>query len=68
MISLSSDKVMLLASAFLESSLWLAGDHRPWSLDTAGRAEWHGPRGVCLSSDVYSLSKFWSTLRVVPYR
>ena len=68
MISLSSDKVMLVASVFLESSLWLAGDHRPCSLETAGGAEWHVPRGACLPSNVYSLPKFWSTLRVVPYR
>ena len=36
MISLCSDKVMLAANAFLESLLWLAGDHRPCSLETAG--------------------------------
>ena len=54
MISLSSDKVMLIASAFLESSLWLASD---LPAETAGRAEWHVPRGACLPSDVYSLTK-----------
>ena len=58
MISLSSDKVMLVASEFLESSLWLAGDHRPCSLETAGGAEWQVPRGTCLPSDVYSLTKY----------
>ena len=57
MISLSSDEVMLIASAFLESSLWLAGDHRPCSVETAGEAGWHVPRGDCLPSDVYSLTK-----------
>ena len=50
MISLSSDKVMLVASAFLESSLWLEGDHRPCSIETAG---WH----KTLQSDVSSLTK-----------
>ena len=68
MISLSSDKVMLVASEFLELSLWLVVDHRPCSIETAGEAGWHAPRGACLPSDVYSLSKFWSTLMVVPYR
>ena len=57
MISLSSDKVMLVASAFLESSMWLSGDHRLCSLETAGGAEWHAPRGAYLPSDVYSLTK-----------
>ena len=57
MISLSSDKVMLIASAFLESSLWLSGDHRPCSLETTDRADWHTPRGVCLPSDVDSPTK-----------
>ena len=54
MISLSSDKVMLVASAFLESSLWLAGDHRPCIIETAGGVGWHASRGACLPSDVYS--------------
>ena len=57
MISLSSDKVMLVASAFLESSLRLAGDHLPCSIESAGGAEWHSPRGACLPSDVYSLTE-----------
>ena len=57
MISLSSDKVMLVASAFLESSLWLTGDHRLCSIETAGGAGWHAPRGACLPSDVYSLTE-----------
>ena len=55
-ISLSSDKVMLVPGAFLEPSLWLAGDPRLCSLETAGGAEWHVPRGACLPSDVYSLT------------
>ena len=57
MISLSSDKVMLVASAFLESSLWLAGEHRPSSIETASGAVWHAHRGACLPSDVYYLTK-----------
>ena len=57
MISLSSDKVMLIASAFLESSLWLGGDHQPCSIETASGAAWHAPRGACPPSDVYSLTK-----------
>ena len=67
MISLSGDQVMLVASTFLESSPWLVGHHRPYIIETAGGAGWHAPRGACLPSDVYSLSKFWSTLKVVPY-
>ena len=54
MISLSSDKVRLVANTFLESSLWLEGDHRPCSLETAGGAQWHAQRGSCLPTDVYS--------------
>ena len=56
MISVSSNKVMLVESAFLESSLWLAGDHRPCSKEIAGGAGWHTLRGTCLPSDVYSLT------------
>ena len=58
MISLSSDKVMLVASAFLESSLWLACHHRPCRIETAVGAGWHMPRGTCPPSDVYSLTKY----------
>ena len=57
MISLSSYKVMLVAGAFLESSLWLVGDHRQCSIETASGAVWHSPRGACLPSDIYSLTK-----------
>ena len=57
MNSLSSDKVMLVASMFLESSPWLMGDHQPCSIETTGRVGWHAPRGACLPSDVYILTK-----------
>ena len=57
MISLSSDKVMLIASMFLESSPWLVGNHQPCCIDIAGGAGWHAPREACLPSDVYSLTK-----------
>ena len=55
-ISLSSDKVIVVAGAFLGSSLGLAGDHKPCSLETAGGAEWHAPSGACLPADFYSLT------------
>ena len=57
MITLSSDKVMLIASTFLESSSWLVVNHRPCSIETAGGTGWHVPRGVYLPSDVYSITK-----------
>ena len=76
MISLSSDEVMLDdASTFLESSPWLVvtlleplSHHRPGigdcRRDSTADAQ---RRAVYPLIDVVQLSKFWSTLRVIPY-
>ena len=69
MISLSSDEVMLVASTFLESSPRLVGHHRPCSRDCRRGCVADAQGGAVYHLlAVVELSKFWSTLRVVPYR